>query len=281
MKGDVLKTLTFRFDIDTHKCIREGVPNLIDISEKYDVPFTFFLNTGRAVAVKESLLDIFFAKKSKKNEDMIMMMSAIQKLGVVDYIYAASVNPTLRKYKKQIVRLANSSSEIGIHGGNNHALWQKYALNWDKEQIEIEIYNAVSALKDIIPDYQPRGFASPGWTSPECLSEVLKKIGFVYYSDLRCKEQEDLISFNNSLPNIGVNMLGEPGGVAYFEDRRLHGFSDEDIIHEIMYLCKSNEHLILYDHPYYCGIHELSVIERIICYCKSNAIRIVCLGDLL
>jgi len=276
-----LKTLTFRFDIDTHKCIREGVPNLLDISEKYGVPFTFFLNTGKSISIRDSLSNICHFERRKSDEHTIKTMSAMKKLGIIDYLYAAIFNPSLKNYKKQIVRLANCNSEMGIHGGNNHALWHKQAMNWDKNRLESEINDAISAIKLIKTDYQPKGFASPGWTSPDCLSEVLKRIGFEYFSDLRCKEQEEVIDYSNLLPNIGVNMLGEPGGVAYFEDRRLHDFSDEDILNEIDYFCENNEHVILYDHPYYSGIHELSTIEGIINYCLSNDIKIVRLGDLI
>lgn len=275
-----MKTLTFRFDIDTHKCIRDGVPKLLTISEKYDVPFTFFLNLGKAISFKESLYDIA-NKKHLDDKDTMLTMSAMQKLGIIDYFYAAIVNPSLKNYFGQIERLANSSSELGIHGGKNHALWHKYALNWNENKLESEINFAISAIKSIKPDYQLKGFASPGWTSPKCLPKVLERMGFVYYSDLRCKEREEIINCSNVLPNIGVNMLGEPGGVAYFEDRRLHEVSEEDILNEIVYFCKNNEHVVLYDHPYYSGIHELSTIERIINYCLSNGIKIVRLGDLI
>ena len=45
-----MNKLAFRFDIDTHKCIRDDVPNLLEISEERDVKFTFFLNSGRAIS---------------------------------------------------------------------------------------------------------------------------------------------------------------------------------------------------------------------------------------
>lgn len=48
--------VVFRFDIDSHVCMKQGVPMLLDISKKHDVQFTFFLNAGRAV----SIWDTFF-----------------------------------------------------------------------------------------------------------------------------------------------------------------------------------------------------------------------------
>lgn len=49
------KRFVFRFDIDTHKCIRDGVPNLLAIFKEYNVPCTFFLNTGKSVSFWDSL----------------------------------------------------------------------------------------------------------------------------------------------------------------------------------------------------------------------------------
>ena len=45
-----MKYFCFRFDVDTPKCIKSGVPNLISLSKKLDVPFTFFINMGRGTS---------------------------------------------------------------------------------------------------------------------------------------------------------------------------------------------------------------------------------------
>ena len=51
----IYEKMVFRFDIDTHKCIRDGVPNLLELFDKYNVPFGFFLNTGKSISLKESI----------------------------------------------------------------------------------------------------------------------------------------------------------------------------------------------------------------------------------
>lgn len=50
-----MSTIAFRFDVDTHKCIRDGVEHLLALSSKYEAPFTFFLNTGCSIDLKHSL----------------------------------------------------------------------------------------------------------------------------------------------------------------------------------------------------------------------------------
>ena len=49
------KKVAFRFDVDTLKCIKYGVPKLVNISEKNNVSFTFFMNFGKKYRQKGSL----------------------------------------------------------------------------------------------------------------------------------------------------------------------------------------------------------------------------------
>ena len=48
-----MKTVTFRFDVDTLTCIKSGIPKLINISNKHNVEFTFFMNFGKSIDRKE------------------------------------------------------------------------------------------------------------------------------------------------------------------------------------------------------------------------------------
>ena len=256
-----MKKFIFRFDIDTHKCIRDGVPNLINLSRKYDVPFTFYLNTGRAVSFKDSMQAlVHHASDSGQN---IQMMGARQKLGNGDYLIAAILNPIVSKYQKQIKLLLESKCEMGIHGGDNHALWQLYADQWTEEKIAEEIQRAVARIRNIDPNYSLSGFASPAWNSPECLSEVLKTMGFQYYADLHTFATTP-IRTGGALPNIGVNLFGEPGGVAFWESCRVKGMNDQEIVQLVDRVIDENEIVIVYDHPYYAGVQEIRSISQVL-----------------
>lgn len=268
--------LVFRFDIDTHKCIRDGVPNLLRTADENGVPFTFFLNLGKAVSVKESIKEIVAHKTGE-----VEMMTAREKLGNLDYLYAALVNPNLYRYRKQIRSLLGSGCEVGIHGGKNHALWGKYAGRWNTERIEREIDWAMSRIHEIDPAYKPEGFASPEWTTPEGIDEVLQKKNFAYYTDKRCSGSADIADNSGRVPNIGVNMVGEPGGVAFFENCRVKGMKTEEIVMAVVRHAKTQPYTVLYDHPYYAGIKELAAIESIIKQAKSEGVQIVPLSDLV
>lgn len=268
--------LVFRFDVDTHKCIRDGVPNLLKIADARCVPFTFFLNLGKAVSIKVSLKNIF-----KENATNVEMMTAREKLGNKDYLYAALINPDLSRYKTQIIRMMESKCEIGIHGGRNHALWGKYAETWNPLKIKTEIEWALSILRKIHPSYQPTGFASPEWKTPEMLADILCEYNFKYYADLRCNNKEYIVERKKKIPNIGVNLVGEPGGVAFFENCRVKGLKTSQIISMVIQHTSENPYTVLYDHPYYAGTCELNTIDSIIQEAQDKGIEVVSMGSLI
>lgn len=275
--------LIFRFDIDTHKCIREGVPKLLNLSNEVGVPFTFFLNLGRAISFVDSVKDMLKPSSNDyETTNKIMMMSAREKLGNKDYLVAAICNPRIGAYKKEIRELCNSRCEVGIHGGKNHALWYKYAKTWDKTRIESEVDWAVNCIKKIDRKFEPTGFASPGWSEPSLLLSVLKSRGFSYSADLRSNNQgeKELIK-EDIIPRVGVNLLGEPGGVAFFENRRVLGWTTQHIVDYVLDEVKKNQICVIYDHPYYAGIKELETIKEIIVNAYEDGIEICNLKDLL
>lgn len=271
------KKLVFRFDIDTHKCIRDGVPNLLDISEKYDVPFTFFLNTGRSISIMDTLSGMF---KKDNNEDNVKMMSAISKLGIGEYIYTAIINPKVSMYERHIKRLLCSTCEVGIHGGRNHAKWQRHAHEWTQERIENEINYAINIIKKIKNDYSLSGFASPAWNHPEILDSILKEKGFIYSADCHAIGINP-INNKGELANVGVNLLGEPGGVAFFESCRVNNLSTEQIVEKVMESLDTWNIVVLYDHPYYAGVKEIECISKIIEAAKKQDVEICTVEKLI
>lgn len=272
------KKLVFSFDIDTHKCIRDGVPNLVRLSDEENVRFCFFLNTGKSVSLKESIRQIL--KKKRKEKEVAEHMSAIQKLGKRDYLVAALLNPKVIWYKKQIRQLLNSRCEVGLHGGDNHALWEVYGSTYKKEQLEDELTKAINNIKKIDDRFCPLGFASPCWNTPDDLPGVLKELGFAYYRDHHGLGIDD-ISYEKEIPEAFVNLLGEPGGVAFFEYERVIGKSTEEIILDVDQALNRHEVTVIYDHPYYAGIKEVETLRKIIRHMKENDVEIVTFGEIL
>lgn len=272
-----MKRVCFRFDIDTHKCIRDGVPNLLEVSREYEVPFTFFLNLGKAVSLSDSFDQIV---KGKESDGDKITLSAYEKLGAKDFVIAALINPNNARYKNRIKELLdNPYCEVGIHGGKNHAKWQFHAADWSEERVENEIEWAISMIRKIAPDYQLSGFASPTFNHPDCLSKVLSQKGFQYSADLHSIDMK-VDTCDGLINDVGINLLGEPGGVAFWESCTVKGMDNLQIRNEFIRSLEKNDTVVVYDHPYYAGMQCLDSIVDIIEYLLKNGVSIVSLGDI-
>ena len=260
-----MKTLVFRFDIDTHKCIKEGVPNLLKLSRKHNVKFTFFINLGQAIDRSIFLRDLFKTKNSS-----IKNLSTIHKLGLRECLYLSVFNPVIgEKYARQIKMISAQGHEIGIHGGKNHQTWFSKAGTWSQERIVNELHWAIRLLKTISKVEVP-GFASPGWNGSKTINSVLQELGFAYVSDSHSDKPVQKIETEGSLKKVPTNIAGEPGGVGYIEHCRAKKLSDKEILDDFRKkLKKRNKLAIIYDHPHYVGTKELKTLEAIILIAKS------------
>lgn len=272
--------LCFRFDIDTHKCIRDGVPPILALFKKYNRSATFFLNTGKSIEHNHALQS-FFVKKTMKEE--VVSLSALKKLGPRDYLQVLLFNPTISKnYKKNINDLINSSNEIGLHGGHNHEEWHYFAKTWGKERAHQEIKWGIEQLKKYKKDLAIEGFASPGWNGSSVIDASLSEMGFSYVSDIHTDKPDQKIIKNGKFHKIPTNISGEPGGVGYIEHCRAKGMSSKDIIKDFRNkLEQRKKFAIIYDHPYYVGVQEIDILEEMIKVGLSMKFSIIPMRNLL
>jgi peptidoglycan/xylan/chitin deacetylase (PgdA/CDA1 family) len=283
-----MKYLSFRFDVDTHKCIREGVPNIIQLMNELNTKCTFFVNPGKSVSFIDSLKNVKGDRGNWGNKDSqretIMQLSAYRKLGFWDYMIAASINPIIsQSYKSQIRMIYDHGHEIGLHGGRNHELWHRYASNWNNAFILDEIEWGKEQLQKIIPELKINGFASPGWNSPRQLEKILKKTSFSYIADAHGKENSTAITKHlKNISFIHTAILGEPGGVGYIEHCRAKGMSDKAVIKDFeKRLSQQKRYAVIYDHPYFVGVRELDLLGKLMKVGKKMRYRIVPMRELL
>lgn len=276
------KQIIFRFDIDTHVCIRDGVPKLIELGKKYNVPFTFFLNTGKSVSICSSIKTIISNILHPKATTVAEHLSALEKLGKKDYIYTALINPQISAYKKNILMLLTSKNEVGLHGGKNHELWAKNIYRYGYNKIRKELEYSVNRIKKIYPKYKPCGFASPCWETNTTVKNVLVDLGFQYAADVHTIDINTDITYYRNLACIPTNLIAEPGGVAYFEHCRAKKMTDEDIINDFFSrINNQRRYNVVYDHPYFVGKKEIPLLEKIIILLLQNNFTITTMSSLL
>jgi peptidoglycan/xylan/chitin deacetylase (PgdA/CDA1 family) len=262
------KLFSVRFDVDTHRCVREGMPALAALGKRLDAPFTFFVNMGRAVSRRAAL-----ARRSSPASATAEKLSARRKLGWKSWLAAATMNPEVGAGAPDVIVAARElGHEIGLHGGRNHALWQLEAPQWSAERVAAEIDAVLPQLERLL-GATPPGFASPGWSTHPALPSLLAARGFRYLADLHGPGDD---AGAGVLPVVRTRLAGEPGGVAYLEHLRATGMDDAAVEQRFEEdLERAGSHAVMYDHPYFAGVHELRLVARVIEIARVRGYEVV------
>lgn len=274
-----MKYFCFRFDVDTHKCLKEGVPNLLKLGKKLHIKFTFFINFGQALDhrefIKERILNL-------KQSSPANSLSAFAKLGLWDSLVLTLFNPYIGKNNLSIIQnILKSNHEIGLHGGKNHETWLRNAKKWPKKTIKKEIVWGHNILKSIFSGKSVCGFASPGFNGSSKINKILHELGFSYVADIHSGKPVERISIVNKLKQIPTNITGEPGGVGYIEYCRALGMTDLEILEDFEKKLQKRKRLaVVYDHPYYAGTKELNLVEQMIKLVKKLGYKIVTMEEI-
>lgn len=263
------KLFAVRFDVDTHRCVREGMPALAALGRRLDAPFTFFVNMGRAVAWGAA-----FGRR--RGAPTAAKLSAREKLGWRDWLVAAALNPPVGAGAPDVIVAARAlGHEIGLHGGSNHAVWQREAATWTEDRLAREIDGVLPALTERL-GAPPAGFASPGWTTHPALPTVLAARGFAYLADLHGPGEDER---TGPITAVRTRLTGEPGGVAYLEHLRALGLDDAAVERRFEEdLERAGSPAVVYDHPYFAGVRELRMVGRLVEIARERGYRVVPVG---
>jgi peptidoglycan/xylan/chitin deacetylase (PgdA/CDA1 family) len=253
------RIVTFRFDVDTELCLREGVPRLLDLAERVGVRFTFFVNPGRAIR----RLDLFRPHWAQSS-GVAAKLPALRKLGVLELAYLVAANPSaLPRHASALHHASLGGHDLGLHGGRNHAAWAREARQWSPERLAEEVGFGLSRFREAGLD-RPTMFASPGWNSPEVLPKILASRGFRVLADDHGLGKRRGVP-GDPLARIPTAICGEPGGVGYLEHVRAHGYDDVTVRRDFRgRLEAEGTYACVYDHPFYAGRHDLERLEMLI-----------------
>lgn len=237
--------IIIRHDIDTIRCIN-NVDSLLSIYADFSIHASFFVNMGKAVSRLEAIRSIL----SRKGMDNIVKLPNIEKLGLRDYLYTAFVNPYVGLSRPDVLnRIESLGHELGLHGGRNHALWQRDAHCWSEERIREELDWGIGVFTQSV-SHSPVIFSSPGWNGSSGIDALLKEYGFKLVADLHNKGGCVIDRGNvDGLCRVSTNLLGEPGGVGFFESCIAGGMGGEGVIDLLNSELARGAVNVLYDHP--------------------------------
>lgn len=268
------RKLCFRFDVDTHKCAKVGIPNLLQLAEQKGVKFTFFVNCGRAISRRESLKALFTRQRPGANA---AQLSSRHKFGTKEYLVCALQNPKIIKYDS-IIKLAHQQGhEIGLHGGRNHEIWCRNVDRWSEEQIREEIKWGLRQLENIA--IHAKIFASPCAKGGDRVRWITGDMGFKYISDDLNSHNLKPKNFDKGIIDIPTAICGE-GGVAYLEHHVALGRTAREIVADFGSRLNQSPATVFYDHPYFAGDQGIDLLAGLIDFAQSRKVEICHLSEI-
>jgi len=216
---------------------------------------------GRAIHIPTLL----FAKKPTSLPERAAKLSNMQKLGPIGYVRTALLNPRVgSSFPANIVEAYREGHEVGLHGGRNHGDWVSNAHSWSEQKVVDELDWGISRLVEAGID-DVHSFSSPGWQAPDSLHTALADRGFTSVADVHGHNEYEISKsphVEDDLYCIPTNILGEPGGVGYIEHLRASTGSRRSMLEKFESdLDQTAQPAVLYDHPFYAGIHELDFVD--------------------
>ena len=172
--------LALKIDVDTFRGTREGVPNLLRLLDRHQVPATFLFSlgpdhTGRAL--KRVFRPGFLSKVSRT--------SVVSNYGIRTLMYGVLLpGPDIGKRCADILRSVKAAGhEVGIHTWD-HIKWQDGVEHADDKWTEREMNRAAIRFAEIFHK-PPRTHGAAGWQMNDHAIELTAKLGFEYSSDGR------------------------------------------------------------------------------------------------
>ena len=255
-----MKHCCFRFDADTHACVSQGMPRLAELGARLGARFTFFVNMGRAFDPRITFLK---AVKRLVKGGRRGSISAAEKLGWRTALQAAVLNPQAGRSDPAALRDAvRLGHELGLHGGRNHARWERSAGAWSEERLRREVRTGLRWFEESgLP--VPVSFASPAWNSPPALRRVLPACGFRLLADTYDATRTGM-TMEGDLCEVPTNVTAEPGNAGYLETLRLRGCNPGEITHHFRSRLLAQRQLaVVYDHPFFAGTHALALVGEL------------------
>lgn len=276
-----MKSLVLRFDIDTYRCVRAGVPNLLKLAREEQVKFTFFCNMGRAISRLALLERILRPWSTARATDGVHKLPASVKLGYFEILRTLLLNPAVGTSFRELVRqIHDEGHDLGLHGGRNHGTWQHGFRGWERARIRREVAAGKAMFKRTV-GHDPVLFSSPGWQESATLNRVLKDTGFKASAN-RHGVNETSILYDDGIYTLPTNLVAEPGGVAYFESFAAEGYRQEALLKAFRTALGDDRRLyVLYDHPCFAGIRAIENVKAIVRCAVDNGVEITTYSTLL
>jgi peptidoglycan/xylan/chitin deacetylase (PgdA/CDA1 family) len=262
--------LAIKIDVDTERGTREGVPGLLEILVKHNIPATFLFslgpdNTGRAI---RRVFRPGFLKKVSRTSVLEIYGWRTLLNGIL------WPGPHIGRCHADLMRLVREKGhEVGIHC-YDHIRWQDGLATMTMRQVRDELTKARSVFRDVFGEEATTAGAA-GWQANSRSFQAYDEAGFLYGSD--CRGQTPFfpkvdgqvfrtLQIPTTLPTLD-ELLGRPE------------YPMETLVDHYIGLLQPYTLNVLTIHTELEGMLYKDWFESVLKACRDKGVRFVLLGD--
>lgn len=254
----------FRVDIDSAYGMRNGVPNILELLRKLDMPASFFVVMGGETGLFEFLT----------GGQRVATGAPGVKLPALEMVRILAAPYNFAERHADTLRTAiNDGHEVGPHG------WKHREWTRSLESINVEQrFTQITQLYPKLFSSAPSSFTAPGFKTNVAVLTSLDKFGFKAAGDLDGTEPFRPVVGETKYRHVQVPVtLKDKQTRPLIEGLHFDGYSDDSIVKiitgQIAQQERENGYSCFYCHDVFEGITKLNLLKDVLTFVKLEGIE--------
>ncbi|WP_196593870.1 4-deoxy-4-formamido-L-arabinose-phosphoundecaprenol deformylase [Pectinatus sottacetonis] len=263
------KKIAIKIDVDTKRGYEQGVPNMLNIFQKYNIHASFFFSMGpdnSGKAIRRIFRKGFLSKMLRTKAPATYGLKTMLYGTLLPAPYIVEPNPA------PLLRALEDGHDCGIHCWD-HVYWQDKLPHLSEDKIRQHLTMACS-LFEKTAHQKPHFCGAPGWQVTPASLKVQQEFGFDFCSDVR-----GYYPFYPVMNGQDFSPIQIPGTLLTMDEvLGIMGVTDENIVD---YWLKNCDKLwnVFTIHAEMEGLSKLSILEEFIVKAKQQNFEFVLLKE--
>jgi peptidoglycan/xylan/chitin deacetylase (PgdA/CDA1 family) len=250
---------SFRWDVDHHACVTDGLPLVRQVCRDLRVPNTFFVNMGRSTNLAEWLKGASRTRQKLTDRESV---SLAEKAGWARVLAeTVRARPVGLSFVRDLAALQDDGHELGLHGGMDHVRWSRRFDVLPESVLEADVGESLGHFRRHFGE--PHGFSSPGFRADRRTAALVERLGFAYDGDriggAPGPAEVDGTAFRHW--TVPVTICG-PRTIPFLEWHGARGTPEDRVMAELDRALDRGGIAVLYGHPCYEGV-RVDLLRRV------------------
>ncbi len=261
----------FRVDIDSAYGMRNGVPNILELLRKLDMPASFFVVMGGETGA----LELLRSPRTNIPSPVVgvkLPFLEIARMLTKPYNFAVKHADTLRAAMRE-------GHDVGVHGWKHR--------EWTRSLDRIDVNNRFSRMAELFSKtfgLLPSSFTAPAFRTNVTVLEALDRFEFQAAGDLEGVVPFRPVVGERKFKHVQVPVtLKDEYTRPLIEGLCFDGYTDSAVVKSITSRITAQEakygFSCFYCHDVYEGINKLNLLKDVLTFVKLEGIEAITMGE--